>query len=80
MTAATVSAQIDELQQRCNALKRQIGHGVSLDADSSKQQLSRMKPEALLTPRDQKAADDQCGENASCKSVQMGIGLCTYDD
>jgi C1A family cysteine protease len=29
---------------------------------------------------DQKAADDQCGTNASCKSVQMGIGLCTYDD
>jgi len=24
--------------------------------------------------------DDQCGENASCKSVQMGIGVCTYDD
>jgi hypothetical protein len=29
---------------------------------------------------DQKAADDQCGTNASCKSVQLGIGLCTYDD
>ena len=28
----------------------------------------------------QKAADDQCGENASCKSVQLGIGICTYDD
>jgi hypothetical protein len=24
--------------------------------------------------------DDQCGENASCKSVQVGIGICTYDD
>merc|ERR1712124_225727 len=24
--------------------------------------------------------DDQCGTNASCKSVQAGIGLCTYDD
>jgi len=30
--------------------------------------------------KDQKAADAQCGTNASCKSVQMGIGLCTYDD
>ena len=29
---------------------------------------------------DQKAADAQCGTNASCKSVQMGIGVCTYDD
>jgi len=29
---------------------------------------------------DQKAADSQCGKNASCKSVQMGVGLCTYDD
>jgi len=29
---------------------------------------------------DQKAADEQCGENASCKAVQMGIGVCTYDD
>ena len=28
----------------------------------------------------QKAADDQCGTNASCKSVQTGVGLCTYDD
>mmetsp|Transcript_99300 Transcript_99300/g.156560 ORF Transcript_99300/g.156560 Transcript_99300/m.156560 type:complete len:480 (-) Transcript_99300:247-1686(-) len=26
------------------------------------------------------ADGDQCGENASCKSVQMGIGVCTYDD
>ena len=22
----------------------------------------------------------QCGANASCKSVQLGIGICTYDD
>jgi len=29
---------------------------------------------------DQKAADAQCGTNASCKSVQMGVGICTYDD
>jgi hypothetical protein len=29
---------------------------------------------------DQKAADAQCGTNASCKSVQLGLGLCTYDD
>jgi C1A family cysteine protease len=29
---------------------------------------------------DQKAADAQCGTNASCKSLQLGIGLCTYDD
>ena len=28
---------------------------------------------------DQKAADAQCGTNASCKSVQMGVGVCTYD-
>ena len=29
---------------------------------------------------DQKAADAQCGSNASCKSLSMGVGLCTYDD
>uniref|UniRef100_A0A7S0LJJ6 Peptidase C1A papain C-terminal domain-containing protein n=2 Tax=Coccolithus braarudii TaxID=221442 RepID=A0A7S0LJJ6_9EUKA len=29
---------------------------------------------------DQKAADSQCGANASCKEVQLGLGLCTYDD
>tara|TARA_B110001452_G_C15191986_1_gene413867 strand:+ start:53 stop:1399 length:1347 start_codon:yes stop_codon:yes gene_type:complete len=28
---------------------------------------------------DQKAADAQCGENASCKSIQT-VGICTYDD
>ncbi len=30
--------------------------------------------------KDQKAADAQCGKNASCKGVQQGVGLCTYDD
>jgi len=29
---------------------------------------------------DQKAADSQCGENASCKGAGVGVGLCTYDD
>lgn len=29
---------------------------------------------------DQKAADAQCGTNASCKSAQQGVGICTYDD
>jgi len=29
---------------------------------------------------DQKAADAQCGTNASCKQLQLGIGICTYDD
>merc|ERR1712060_446132 len=29
---------------------------------------------------DQKAADAQCGENASCKDVQLGVGICSYDD
>jgi hypothetical protein len=29
---------------------------------------------------DQKAADSQCGENASCKEAGVGVGLCTYDD
>jgi len=29
---------------------------------------------------DQKAADAQCGDNASCKEAAPGIGLCTYDD
>jgi C1A family cysteine protease len=28
---------------------------------------------------DQKAADAQCGTNASCKAIQ-GAGICTYDD
>lgn len=29
---------------------------------------------------DQKAADAQCGANASCKALQLGVGICTYDD
>ena len=29
---------------------------------------------------DQRAADAQCGSNASCKAVQLGMGVCTYDD
>lgn len=29
---------------------------------------------------DQRGADAQCGEKASCKAVQAGVGLCTYDD
>jgi len=29
---------------------------------------------------DQQVADDQCGENASCKAAAPGVGLCTYDD
>ena len=28
----------------------------------------------------QSEADAQCGEKASCKAVQAGVGLCTYDD
>ena len=28
----------------------------------------------------QRGADAQCGEKASCKAVQAGVGLCTYDD
>ena len=34
-------------------------------------------PSAVI--KDQKAADAQCGTNASCKSIQT-VGLCTYDD
>ena len=29
---------------------------------------------------DQKAADAQCGENASCKEGDTGFGICTYDE
>ncbi|KAL1524679.1 hypothetical protein AB1Y20_019565 [Prymnesium parvum] len=29
--------------------------------------------------KDQRAADAQCGTNASCKPIQ-GLGICTYDD
>jgi len=29
---------------------------------------------------DQKAADAQCGQEATCKEAAPGIGLCTYDD
>jgi len=29
---------------------------------------------------DKKAADSQCGENASCKEAGTGVGICTYDD
>jgi len=35
---------------------------------------------ATLPIVDQKVADAQCGTNASCKSVQLGVGICTYDD
>jgi hypothetical protein len=34
-------------------------------------------PTAII--KDQKAADAQCGTNASCKSIQA-TGICTYDD
>ena len=35
--------------------------------------------EALNYPPFKKAADAQCGTNASCKSIQS-VGICTYDD
>jgi hypothetical protein len=45
---------------------------------SSKYCALMCSPTALIA--DQKAADAQCGANGSCKGVQAGIGLCTYDD
>jgi len=49
------------------------------DAASGKKYCALIcSPTAFIA--DQKAADAQCGEKASCKSVQMGVGLCTYDD
>ena len=35
--------------------------------------------EALSFPAFKKAADAQCGTNASCKAIQT-VGICTYDD
>ena len=34
---------------------------------------------ALAYPPFKKAADDQCGTNASCKPIST-VGICTYDD
>jgi len=34
----------------------------------------------ICSPSKNATNDDQCGTNASCKNVQMGVGLCTYDD
>ena len=49
------------------------------DASSGKKYCALMCAPSLPI-WDQKAADDQCGEKASCKGVQFGIGVCTYDD
>lgn len=63
-----------------------IPEGVSASPQCALQDASSSKKYCALicsptTPiLDQKAADSQCGTNASCKEVQMGIGLCTYDD
>jgi len=52
----------------------------ALQDSASNQKYCALMCSATLPIIDQKAADDQCGPNASCKSVQLGIGLCTYDD
>jgi len=49
------------------------------DASSNKKYCALICSPALPIG-DQKVADDQCGENATCKSIQLGIGICTYDD
>lgn len=47
------------------------------DASSGKKYCALIcSPE--LPIKDQDAADDQCGEKASCKPIS-GVGLCTYD-
>ena len=48
------------------------------DASSGKKYCALIcSPSAIF---DQKAADAQCGTNATCKPLQMGMGICTYDD
>jgi len=50
------------------------------DASSGKKYCALIcSPSAFIA--DQKAADAQCGTNASCKSVGgVGMGICTYND
>jgi len=50
------------------------------DASSPTTKYCALMCSTTVPIRDQQAADDQCGANASCKTVQLGIGLCTYDD
>jgi hypothetical protein len=48
------------------------------DASSGKKYCALIcSPSAIF---DRKAADAQCGTNATCKPLQMGMGICTYDD
>jgi KDEL-tailed cysteine endopeptidase len=56
-----------------------VPSGVTVKPQCALQDSSTHKKYCALicTPQSE---DDQCGENASCKSVQVGIGVCTYDD
>jgi len=50
------------------------------DASSPSDKYCALICSPTLPILDQKAADSQCGANASCKGLQMGVGICTYDD
>ena len=52
----------------------------AIQDSSTKQKYCALICSPTLPIADQNAADAQCGENASCKPAQAGVGLCTYDD
>jgi len=52
----------------------------ALQDSASKQKYCALICSPTAVIKDQKAADAQCGTNASCKSLQLGLGVCTYDD
>ena len=52
----------------------------ALEDSGSLQKYCALLCSTSLPILEQRAADAQCGKNASCKAVQAGIGLCTYND
>lgn len=52
----------------------------ALEDSTSTQKYCALLCSTALPILEQRAADAQCGDNASCKAVQAGIGLCTYND
>ena len=56
-----------------------VPYGVTASPQCALQDASGKKYCALLCSPSGAVGDSQCGENASCKSID-GVGICTYDD
>merc|ERR1711865_284459 len=67
----------------CSLFKRcptDIPTGVTAKPQCALQDASTKKKYCALICTPSSNVANQCGTNASCKTVQAGIGLCTYDD